>query len=147
MDKCDIILTDSGSLQEEGQYLGKSVLVMRDVTERPEAVDSGRVKLAGNDSAKIVSTVEELFEDVSLYEGMAKAHNPYGDGKANQRILDDLRRISLITCPSSQRMLYRLRQRRSQSRRINHLGSGTRKDDKLIALPSSQRMLDRLRQR
>ncbi len=87
MDSCDIILTDSGGVQEEGPSLGKPVLVMRDVTERPEAVKAGTVKLVGTDPKLIVSSVEQLIEDVVLYEKMSKAHNPYGDGKACSRIL------------------------------------------------------------
>lgn len=90
MNSCDIILTDSGGIQEEGPSLGKPVLVMRDVTERPEAVDAGTVKLVGTDSRLIVSSVEQLFEDAALYEKMSKAHNPYGDGKACSRILSVL---------------------------------------------------------
>ncbi len=88
MDQCDIILTDSGGIQEEGPSFGKPVLVMRNVTERPEAVDAGTVKLVGTDPDVIVSNVEELLDDVGLYEKMAKAHNPYGDGKASERIVD-----------------------------------------------------------
>jgi UDP-N-acetylglucosamine 2-epimerase (non-hydrolysing) len=87
MDCCDIILTDSGGVQEEGPSLGKPVLVMRDVTERPEAVEAGTVKLVGTDPKLIVSSVEQLIEDVALYEKMSKAHNPYGDGKACSRIV------------------------------------------------------------
>jgi UDP-N-acetylglucosamine 2-epimerase (non-hydrolysing) len=87
MDSCDIILTDSGGVQEEGPSLGKPVLVMRDVTERPEAVEAGTVKLVGTDPKLIVSSVEQLIEDVALYDKMAKAHNPYGDGKACSRIV------------------------------------------------------------
>lgn len=92
MDKSDLILTDSGGIQEEGPSLGKPVLVMRDVTERPEAVEAGTVKLVGTDAATIVSTVEQLFEDSGLYEKMSKAHNPYGDGKASERIVNILRK-------------------------------------------------------
>jgi UDP-N-acetylglucosamine 2-epimerase (non-hydrolysing) len=92
MDCCDIILTDSGGVQEEGPSLGKPVLVMRDVTERPEAVEAGTVKLVGTDPKLIVSSVEQLIEDVALYEKMSKAHNPYGDGNASNRIVDILKR-------------------------------------------------------
>jgi len=90
MDRSDLILTDSGGIQEEGPSLGKPVLVMRDVTERPEAVDAGTVKLVGTDTATIVTNVEDLLENQSLYEQMSKAHNPYGDGKACSRIADIL---------------------------------------------------------
>ncbi|MDH5572504.1 MAG: UDP-N-acetylglucosamine 2-epimerase (non-hydrolyzing) [Gammaproteobacteria bacterium] len=87
MDKSDIILTDSGGIQEEGPSLGKPVLVMRDVTERPEAVDAGTVKLVGTNRDKIVKEVESLLTDSVLYLSMSKAHNPYGDGNAVQRII------------------------------------------------------------
>ncbi len=86
MDRCDLILTDSGGIQEEGPSLGKPVLVMRDVTERPEAVAAGTVKLVGTNQQAIVSSVEELFCNDALYEKMSEAHNPYGDGKACARI-------------------------------------------------------------
>ncbi len=86
MDRSDLILTDSGGIQEEGPSLGKPVLVMRDVTERPEAVDAGTVKLVGTNSEMIVSTVEELLGDSVLYETMSQAHNPYGDGNTSSRI-------------------------------------------------------------
>jgi UDP-N-acetylglucosamine 2-epimerase (non-hydrolysing) len=88
MDKSDVILTDSGGIQEEGPSLGKPVLVMRDVTERPEALEAGTVRLVGTDTAMIVSNVEEVMLDQSVYEAMSKAHNPYGDGHAVSRIID-----------------------------------------------------------
>ncbi len=94
MDRSDLILTDSGGIQEEGPSLGKPVLVMRDVTERPEAVDAGTVKLVGTDTATIVASVEELLGNQSLYEKMSMAHNPYGDGQACSRIVDVLRQRS-----------------------------------------------------
>lgn len=85
-----IILTDSGGIQEEAPSLGKPVLVMRDTTERPEAVESGTVKLVGTDVEKITSNLTELLTSESAYQAMSFAHNPYGDGKACQRILDAL---------------------------------------------------------
>lgn len=85
-----IILTDSGGIQEEAPSLGKPVLVMRDTTERPEAVAAGTVKLVGTDVEKIVSEVTNLLSNSEAYENMSHAHNPYGDGKACQRILDTL---------------------------------------------------------
>jgi len=94
MDKADIILTDSGGIQEEGPSLGKPVLVMRDVTERPEAVDAGTVKLVGTNRDKIVNEVESLLTSNDIYQKMSKAHNPYGDGAAVKRILGLLSEIS-----------------------------------------------------
>jgi UDP-N-acetylglucosamine 2-epimerase (non-hydrolysing) len=81
-----LIVTDSGGVQEETSSLGKPVLVMRDTTERPEAVEAGTVKLVGTDIGKIVESVQELLEDEIVYNRMTRAHNPYGDGKACQRI-------------------------------------------------------------
>lgn len=86
MSNAYIILTDSGGIQEEAPSLGKPVLVMRDVTERPEAVASGTVKLVGTDTDNIINEVERLLMDNSAYLQMTHAHNPYGDGKACQRI-------------------------------------------------------------
>lgn len=86
-----LILTDSGGVQEEAPSLGKPVLVMRDTTERPEAVAAGTVRLVGTDSARIVEAVNALLNDESLYRAMSETHNPYGDGKACQRIIDALR--------------------------------------------------------
>lgn len=94
MSKANIVLTDSGGIQEEAPGLGKPVLVMRDTTERPEALDSGTVHLVGTDYDKIVNEVSTLLEDTAAYEKMSKAVNPYGDGKACSRIvriLDDER--------------------------------------------------------
>jgi UDP-N-acetylglucosamine 2-epimerase (non-hydrolysing) len=88
MQRADIILTDSGGVQEEAPSLGKPVLVMRETTERPEAVDAGTVKLVGTDSGLIVSEVTELLDDPTAYDRMARAHNPYGDGLAAARIRD-----------------------------------------------------------
>ncbi|HDY7975439.1 TPA: non-hydrolyzing UDP-N-acetylglucosamine 2-epimerase [Vibrio vulnificus] len=90
MDRANIILTDSGGIQEEAPSLGKPVLVMRDTTERPEAVAAGTVKLVGTDVEKIVSNINILITDSEAYQAMSFAHNPYGDGKACQRILDSL---------------------------------------------------------
>lgn len=86
MDRSTLILTDSGGIQEEAPSLGKPVLVMRDTTERPEAVAAGTVKLVGTDVARIVAQAQALLTDREVYEGMAHAHNPYGDGNACQRI-------------------------------------------------------------
>ena len=90
MNKAHIILTDSGGIQEEAPSLGKPVLVMRDTTERPEAVASGTVKLVGTDVAKITEELNILLTDNEAYNKMSFAHNPYGDGKACQRICDIL---------------------------------------------------------
>ena len=87
MEKSTIVLTDSGGIQEEAPGLGKPVLVMRDTTERPEALDAGTVKLVGTDYDRIVSEVSALLEDVEYYDKMSKAVNPYGDGKACERIV------------------------------------------------------------
>ncbi len=88
-----IVLTDSGGIQEEAPSLGKPVLVMRDVTERPEAVDAGTVILVGANRERIVANVSELLENDATYKRMSRAHNPYGDGKACERIIDVLRGI------------------------------------------------------
>ena len=90
MNQSDLILTDSGGIQEEGPSLGKPVLVMRDVTERPEAVEAGTVKLVGTDMEKIVNGVEEVLLNESTYKKMSVALNPYGDGQARQRIVNGL---------------------------------------------------------
>ena len=91
MEKSTIILTDSGGIQEEAPSLGKPVLVMRNTTERPEALSAGTVKLVGADYEKIVSEVSLLLDDASVYEKMSHAVNPYGDGLACSRIVDALR--------------------------------------------------------
>lgn len=88
MDRSSIILTDSGGIQEEAPSLGKPVLVMRDTTERPEAVSAGTVKLVGTDVNKIIDEVSILLTQQEAYEKMSFSHNPYGDGKASGRILD-----------------------------------------------------------
>ena len=91
MEKSTIVLTDSGGIQEEAPGLGKPVLVMRDTTERPEALESGTVHLVGTDYDKIINEVSTLLEDDTAYEKMSKAVNPYGDGKACGRIVNALR--------------------------------------------------------
>ncbi len=90
MEKANIVLTDSGGIQEEAPSLKKPVLVMRDTTERPEAVDAGTVILVGTDKEKIVSNVNKLLTDNVYYQQMARAINPYGDGKACERIVEIL---------------------------------------------------------
>lgn len=91
MEKSNIVLTDSGGIQEEAPGLGKPVLVMRDTTERPEALEAGTVKLVGTDYNKIVSEVSLLLDDQAHYDTMSKAVNPYGDGLACGRIVDTLK--------------------------------------------------------
>ena len=88
MEKANIVLTDSGGIQEEAPGLGKPVLVMRDTTERPEALESGTVKLVGTDLNTIIDNVSLLLDNKQEYDKMSKATNPYGDGKACQRIID-----------------------------------------------------------
>lgn len=90
MEKSTIILTDSGGIQEEAPGLGKPVLVMRDTTERPEALSAGTVKLVGTDYNKIMNEVSSLLDDKEIYEEMSKAVNPYGDGLACERIVNHL---------------------------------------------------------
>lgn len=91
MEKSHIVLTDSGGIQEEAPGLGKPVLVMRDTTERPEALTAGTVKLVGTDYDKIVSAVSTLLDDEAAYQAMSRAVNPYGDGKACSRIVETLK--------------------------------------------------------
>jgi len=91
MDRADILLTDSGGIQEEAPSLGKPVLVMRDTTERPEAVEAGTVRLVGTDRGEITAQVNCLLDDPVAYEKMALAHNPYGDGHAAERIVKIMR--------------------------------------------------------
>ena len=88
-----MIFTDSGGIQEEAPSLGKPVLVMRDTTERPEAIKAGTVKLVGTNKDKIIKEVEKLLNDKNEYDKMSKANNPYGDGKASQKICDFLRKV------------------------------------------------------
>ena len=90
MEKSTLVLTDSGGIQEEAPGLGKPVLVMRDTTERPEALEAGTVKLVGTDYNKIVSEVSALLDNQEYYDRMSKAVNPYGDGKACERIVQNL---------------------------------------------------------
>jgi len=91
MSKSHFIITDSGGVQEEAPSLGKPVLVMRDTTERPEAIEAGTVKLVGTNSDKIIKEAQKLLDDQEEYEKMSQAHNPYGDGKASQRIVNFLK--------------------------------------------------------
>ena len=88
--RCHLCLTDSGGIQEECPAYGRPVLVMRDTTERPEALDAGTVKLVGTDFDKIVNSVSELLDDEEAYLRMSQAVNPYGDGKACPRIVAHL---------------------------------------------------------
>jgi UDP-N-acetylglucosamine 2-epimerase (non-hydrolysing) len=88
MNKSYLIITDSGGVQEEAPSLGKPVLVMRDTTERPEAVEAGTVLLVGTDNELIVSTALDLLNNDKNFEKMSKLHNPYGDGLASKRIVD-----------------------------------------------------------
>lgn len=88
MNKCFMVMTDSGGLQEEAPHLGKPVLVLRDVTERPEAVEASTVKLVGTDVEKIVNEANSLIRNKEVYAKMSKAINPYGDGSASRRITD-----------------------------------------------------------
>lgn len=90
MARSTLILTDSGGVQEEAPALGKPVLVMRDTTERPEAVEAGTVRLVGTDVERIVSGISGLLDDADAYQRMSFAHNPYGDGRACERIVDAL---------------------------------------------------------
>jgi UDP-N-acetylglucosamine 2-epimerase (non-hydrolysing) len=94
MNLSKLIITDSGGVQEEAPSLGKPVLVMRDTTERPEAVDAGTVKLVGTHVERIISETSELLDNKLAYDSMAKAHNPYGDGKACERIMHFMKQIS-----------------------------------------------------
>jgi UDP-N-acetylglucosamine 2-epimerase (non-hydrolysing) len=91
MKHCFIVLTDSGGIQEEAPSLGKPVLVMRDVTERPEAVNAGTVKLIGASKEKIISFIELLYNNNEVYKQMSRSHNPYGDGKSSLRIINILK--------------------------------------------------------
>ena len=90
MDRAYLILTDSGGIQEEAPSLGKPVIVMRDTTERPEAVNAGTVKLVGTDPERIINEINMLLQNQDSYNRMSEAHNPYGDGKAVLRILDSI---------------------------------------------------------
>ena len=91
MNRAWLILTDSGGIQEEAPSLGKPVLVMREMTERPEAVAAGTVRLVGTDRQRIVDEVTRLLQDDAAWQAMSRAHNPYGDGQACDRILSALK--------------------------------------------------------
>ncbi len=101
MHRATLILTDSGGVQEEAPSLGKPVLVMRDTTERPEAVQAGTVELVGTDEEKIVGGATRLLDDRAAYEAMSFAHNPYGDGQAAERIESAIRAWAAAGCPPS----------------------------------------------
>ena len=88
MNRCFMIMSDSGGLQEEAPHLGKPVLVLRDVTERPEAVEAGTVKLVGTDKERIIKEANLLINNEEYYNKMSRAINPYGDGMASKRIVD-----------------------------------------------------------
>jgi UDP-N-acetylglucosamine 2-epimerase (non-hydrolysing) len=90
LDRAYLVLTDSGGIQEEAPGLGKPVLVLREVTERPEAVEAGTAKVVGTDCARIVAETVRLLEDKGAYASMARAVNPYGDGRAAERIVEAL---------------------------------------------------------
>ena len=94
MEKSYLILTDSGGIQEEAPSLGKPVLVLREVTERPEAVEAGTVKVVGLNKNRIIKEAQRLLDDETLYEKMSKATNPYGDGKAARKIVEVLRKVN-----------------------------------------------------
>jgi len=94
-----LLITDSGGVQEEGPSLGKPILVLREKTERPEAVQAGTVKLVGTDTECIVREATRLLDDRPEYDRMARVHNPYGDGRASGRIADLI--ISFLTSYSS----------------------------------------------
>jgi len=90
MNRCELVITDSGGIQEEAPSLGKPVLVTREVTERPEAIEAGTAILVGTDVQKIVSTVNRLLDNPIEYQKMSKAHNPYGDGQASKKIVEHI---------------------------------------------------------
>jgi UDP-N-acetylglucosamine 2-epimerase (non-hydrolysing) len=93
MNKSYFIITDSGGVQEEAPSLGKPVLVMRDTTERPEALSAGTVKLVGTDKEKIIKEAQLLLNSTEEYTKMSKAHNPYGNGKACEKIINFIKEI------------------------------------------------------
>ena len=97
MNKSYLIITDSGGVQEEAPSLGKPVLVMRDTTERPEAVEYGKVKLVGVDSIKIVDELTKLIENNSYYQSFTKNANPYGDGTAAKKIINLLKKENYVS--------------------------------------------------
>jgi len=93
LDRATIVLTDSGGVQEEAPSLGKPVLVMRDTTERPEAVAAGTARLVGTDHDRIVANVDSLLQDADAYAAMANSVNPYGDGRAAERSCQAMARL------------------------------------------------------
>ena len=90
LNKSYLILTDSGGIQEEAPSLGKPVIVLRDTTERPEGVQAGTLKLAGTNEEVLYNMIKELLDDKNEYNRMSQASNPYGDGKASKRIVDEI---------------------------------------------------------
>jgi len=94
--RCHFVVTDSGGVQEEAPSLGKPVLVLRDTTERPEGVAAGTARLVGTSSGRIVEEAERLLHDPAAYDTMARAHNPYGDGRASERIAGVLRNALIL---------------------------------------------------
>jgi UDP-N-acetylglucosamine 2-epimerase (non-hydrolysing) len=88
LNRCHLVLTDSGGVQEEAPSLGKPVLVMRDTTERPEGIEAGTALLVGTDSRRIVQEASRLLDDTAAYDRMSRAHNPFGDGRAARRIVN-----------------------------------------------------------
>jgi UDP-N-acetylglucosamine 2-epimerase (non-hydrolysing) len=99
MSRCHLVLTDSGGIQEEAPALGKPVLVMREVTERPEGLWAGTVRLVGADRERIFAGVQELLDNPATYKRMSQARNPYGDGRAAHRIVEILGQLSLRATP------------------------------------------------
>jgi len=93
------IITDSGGVQEEAPSIGKPVLVMRNTTERPEAIEAGTVKLVGTNPTKIIEEAQLLLDNSNEYKIMSQAHNPYGDGKASARIVDFLKSYNSLKLP------------------------------------------------
>jgi len=93
MSRSYLILTDSGGIQEEAPSLGKPVLLMRNTTERPEAIEAGTVKLVGSSEENIIKEVQILLDDLNEYQRMSKSHNPYGDGRASEKIVNELRKL------------------------------------------------------
>ena len=96
MQQAYMLVTDSGGVQEEGPSLGKPILVLREKTERPEAVEAGTVRLVGNDEMLLRDEVERLLDDADAYRAMTRVHNPYGDGHASERIADVIRSRSAL---------------------------------------------------
>ncbi len=107
MKAVDLVITDSGGIQEEAPALGKPVLVMRDVTERPEGLEAGTARLVGTDSAVIEASITELLSDRGAYDDMANAVSPYGDGRAAQRIADHLEHFFGFRAQPAEEFVYR----------------------------------------